>query len=624
MYRDFLGTLRSCVLAPFSVFILSFVPLILAGCAGPAPSVIASPRSQTIAAAQTATFRVLASGAPPMQFQWLKNGAAIPGATLNTYTTQRTTLADSGQQFAVAVTNPQGTTTTDAVALTVVPGVDVITYHYDNGRTGQNLNELALTTVGVSQNTFGHIGSFTVDGKVSAQPLYASGLTIPSLGVRNVLYVVTEHASVYAFDADATGTKSEYLWKVSTPQSGETAGDDRGCGQVSPEIGITSTPVIDRARNAIYVVAMSKDNIGNYYQRLHALDLTSGKELFGGPVAIGATYPGTGANSSNGSVIFDAAQYKERAGLLKVGNTIYTTWASHCDTPPYTSWIIAHNADTLQQVGAIDIVPNGDDGGIWMSGAGPAADSQGNLYVVIGNGTFDAALDSNGFPANSNCGNCLVKISPTLKLVDYFTPSNTTPESNADLDFGAGGPLLLPDQIDSTGAVRHLVIASGKDANIYVLDRDNLGEFDPDRDNAYQELDSQLASGGVYGKPSYFNGTVYYAAVKDAPKAFPISAARLATKPSSQAPTAFNAFAGAPVISASGTSNAILWVVDNDDPAVLHAYDATNLSNELYNSSQAPQSRDSFSGYKFITPLVVNGKVYVGTPSSVVVFGMLP
>jgi hypothetical protein len=620
--RNFLGTLHSSIPSTFSAALL----LTLSGCSGlpSAPAITTEPAPQSISEIQTATFSVQATGTSPIQYRWFKSGTPISGADSATYTTPRASLSDSGEKFTVTLTNLRGSVTSSPATLKVSPGIDVSTYHYDNARTGQNLGETTLTLSVVNQTIFGQLGSFAVDGKVQAEPLYLSNVTIPGLGPRNVLYVVTEHSTVFAFDADATGATTSYLWKTSAPLPGETSGDDRGCGQVSPEIGITSTPVIDRARGAIYVVAMSKDPQGNFFQRLHALDLTSGKELFGGPIAIAATYPGSGANSTNGTVVFDPAQYKERAGLLKVGSTIYTTWASHCDLPPYTSWVIAHNADTLQQVGAIDLVPNGNDGGIWMSGAAPAADSQGNIYLISGNGDFDATMDANGFPANSNCGNCFAKVSPAMTLLDYFTPANTTPESNSDTDFGSGGPLILPDVVDSTGATRHLILGSGKDANIYVLDRDKMGKFNPVKSNPYQQISGELAQGGIYGKPSYFNGTVYYAAVKDFLKAFPIVKGQLAQKPSSQAPVAFIEFPGAPVISASGELNGIVWIVDNGNPAILHAYDATNLANELYNSDRAANGRDNFAGYKFITPTVANGKVYVGTSSSVVVFGLLP
>jgi len=463
-----------------------------------------------------------------------------------------------------------------------------------------------------------------VDGKVDAQPLYLSNVAIPSVGNKNVLYVVTEHGSVYAFDADSiNGTTSAFLWKSTTLLSGETTSDDRGCGQVSPEIGITATPVIDRTRNAIYVIAMSKDANGNYFQRLHALDLTTGKELFGGPTSITATYPGTGANSSGGNVIFDPKKYKERPGLLQLGGTIYTTWSSHCDAGPYTAWVMSFNADSLAQKNVLNLVPNGNEGGIWMAGAAPGADAAGNIYFILGNGDFDIMLDSNGFPQDSNCGNCFVKLTDngTMSLADYFTPLNTVAESNADSDFGSGGELLLPDVVDGNGVTRHLGVGSGKDGNIYVVDRDSMGKFNAAQNKIYQEITGQLA-GGVWSKPSYFNNTVYYGAVNDAMKAFPIIAGMLKATPASQSTHQFGYPGTTPTISANGTTNAIAWGVDN--AGILFAFDATNLGTEFYDSNQAAGGRDSFSGNKFIVPMVANGKVYVGTPNSVAVFGLLP
>ena len=551
------------------------------------------------------------------------------GATAASYNTPVTTTADSGEQFRVIVSDSSGSDPSSIATLTVNPsatpsGIDVITYHFDNLRTGQNVNEMTLTPANVRQATFGKLGEFPVDGLVDAQPLLLSGLAIPGKGNKNVLYAVTEHDSIYAFDADSISpTGGTILWQTTALLSAETTSDDRGCAQVTPEIGITSTPVIDRSRNAIYLIAMSKDGNGNYYQRLHALDLTTGKERFGGPATIQATYPGTGENSSNGKLVFDPKQYKERPGLLQIGGTIYTMWSSHCDFRPYTSWIMAYSADTLAQVSVLNLVPNGSDGAIWMAGAAPAADAGGNIYTILGNGDFDTTLNAQGFPSNSNCGNCYVKITSTLPLtlLDYFTPLNTVSESNGDVDFGSGGPLLLPDTVDGTGKTRHLAIGSGKDANIYVLDRDNMGKFNGGADNIYQLITGQL-SGGVYSKPSYFNGTVYYGAVNDTIKAFPVTNGLLATSPSSHSAHSF-AYPGAtPSISASGTANGIVWVVENVSPAVLHAYDATNLSNEFYNSSQAANGRDRFSSNKFIAPMIANGRVYVGTSRSVAVFGL--
>ena len=597
-----------------------------------APTITTQPANQTVTLGQTAAFSVTATGTAPLSYQWQKNSTNISGATSASYTTPATASGDNGAKFDVIVSNTVGSQTSAMAALMVnsvtASTIDVVTYHYDNLRTGQNLNETILTPANVNSTAFGKLGAFTVDGRVDAQPLYLSAVAIPSVGTKNILYVATEHGSVYAFDADSVnGNTSVFLWKASVLGSGETSSDDRGCSQVTPEIGVTATPVIDRTRGthgAIYVVAMSKDANGNYFHRVHALDLTTGAELFGGPVLVQATYPGTGDNSLGGNVVFDAKQYKERPGLLQIGGTIYTTWSSHCDAGPYTSWVMSYDANTLAQTSVLNLVPNGSEGGIWMAGTAPAADASGNIYFMVGNGDFDTTLNASGFPANANCGQCYVRLSSTapMKLLDYFTPSNTVSESNSDTDFGSGGPLLLPDLVDGNGTTRHLAVGSGKDAIIYVVDRDNMGKFNSTADNIYQQINGQI--GGVWSKPSYFNNTVYYGAVGDHLKAFPITSAKLAGVPATQSSTSFAYPGTTPSISANGTSNAIVWAVENGSTGVLHAYNATNLTSELYNSNQAANNRDQFSDNKYVTPVVANGKVYVGTPNSVVVFGLLP
>ncbi len=506
---------------------------------------------------------------------------------------------------------------------------DVLTYHYSVTRQGQNTQESVLTHANVNFNSFGKIRFFAVDGQVYAQPLYVYRLP-GQIHVQNTLFVVTEHDSAYAFDADA-GTLS---WKVSALAAGETPSDDLGCSvQISPEIGITDTPVIDRRQGpngAMYLVAMSKDSTGNYHQRLHALDLKTGAELFGGPVEIQAKYPGTGDGSQNGYVIFAPRQYAERAGLLELGGVIYIAFTSHCDSRPYTGWLMGYNASTLAQTSVIDVTPNGDSGSIWMSGAGLAGDSQGNIYFLDANGTFDTTLNSQGFPINGDYGNAFMKLSTSggLAVADYFNMHNTVQESDNDEDLGSGGAMVLPDLTDNNGQVHHLAIGAGKDSNIYVVNRDDMGKFNPSNDNAiYQELVGALP-GGVYASPAYFNNTVYYGSVGRPLKAFPISNAMLATTPSSQTATAFGYPGTSPAVSANGTSNGIVWAVESpvagDKPlGVLHAYDATNLAHELYNSNQAG-SRDQFgTGTRFVTPVIVNGKVFVGTPSGVAEFGLL-
>ena len=508
-----------------------------------------------------------------------------------------------------------GTNTTTAT--------DVITYHNDLSRTGQNLSETILTPANVKASTFGKLAFYPADGKVDAEPLYLSSVSIAGQP-HNILFVVTEHDSVYAFDADSGST----LWHVSVLGSGETTSDNHGCYQISPEIGITSTPAVDRTRGpngAIYVVGMSKDSAGNYHQRLHALDVTTGAELFGGPAEIQASYPGTGDSSSGGKVVFAPGQYAERAGLLLMNGTIYTSYTSHCDHRPYTGWLIAYDANTLAQTSVLNLTPNGNEGSIWMSGTAPAADSLGNIFFLDANGTFDTTLDANGFPNRGDFGNSFMKVSTAGKLApaDYFAVHNTVAESAADEDLGSGGAILLPDLSDASGQVHHLAVGAGKDSNIYVVNRDSMGKFNPGTDNIYQEIQGALA-GQVFSMPAYFNGTVYYGAVGDKIKAFSISNALLPTKATQQTATSF-AYPGAtPGISANGASNAILWAVENSNPAVLHAYDATNLATELYNSNQSG-TRDNFGpGNKFITPMIVNGKVFVGTPNGVAVFGLLP
>ncbi len=498
---------------------------------------------------------------------------------------------------------------------------NVLTYHNDNARTGQYLNETILTPGNVNSNSFGKIGFLNVDGKVDAQPLYLSNVNVAGR-THNIIYVATEHDSVYAFDAE-TG---ELIWQASLLGDGETSSDDRGCDQVRPEIGITATPVIEPTRGpngTIYVVAMSKGDLGFYFQRLHALDVTTGEEEFGGPVNIQATFPGTGDNSSEGYVVFDPKQYKERPGLLLANGIVYTSWASHCDIRPYTSWIIAFDAETLAQTSVLNVTPNGSEGGIWMSGAGPAADDAGNIHLLVGNGSFDTTLDANGFPSNGNLGNTFLKLSTIGGLVvrDYFATFDTVQQSDIDNDLGSGGAMSLPDLTDGLGQVWHLAVGAGKDANLYVVNRDSMGKFDPGTNNIYQELQGALP-GGIFSAPAYFNDTVYYGPVGNAIMAFGISYARLSATPTSQTGNTFGYPGATPSISANGIDNGILWAVENSDPAVLHAYDATNLAVEFYNSNQAG-TRDNFGpGNKFITPIIVNGKVYVGTTHGVAVFGL--
>jgi hypothetical protein len=589
-----------------------------------APTISSQPGEQTVTAGQTATFTVGAIGTAPLTYQWFMNSAAV-GTNSNTFTIMQTPASDNAAQIFVAVSNTAGMVNSNTVMLTVNPvqasTANVLTFHNDVARTGQNLNETILTPAGLNSSNFGKVGFLQTDGLVDAEPLYVSNLTV-SGAQHNVVLVVTEHDSAYAFDADTFAQ----LWKVSVLGANETSSDNRGCGQVTPEIGITSTPVIDPhagAHGVVYLVAMSKDGHGNYFHRLHAVDLTTGAEISGIPTTIQATFP-----NQSGQTTFDPKQYKERAALLLLNGVIYTTWASHCDAGAYTGWIMGYDQTTLQRSSVLNVIPNGGDGAIWMAGDGPAADSFGNFYFLDANGTFDTTLDAGGDPVNSDYGNAFIKISTannTLSVADYFTMHNTTSESDADQDLGSGGEILLPDLKDAANNTWHLAVGAGKDSHIYVVNRDLMGKFNTGNDNAiYQEISSNGISGGSFATPAYFNNAVYYGAVGDSLRAFAISNAKLVTPAGSHSSAAFGFPGTTPSISANGTSNGIVWAVENNGgTGVLHAYDATNLATELYNSSQAANGRDSFSDNKFITPMIASGRVYVGTPTGVIVFGSL-
>jgi hypothetical protein len=591
------------------------------------PAITAQPTDQRVVVGQTATFSVTANGSAPLNYQWQKGTTPIAGATASSYTTPATSLPDDGSTFQVVISNSVSSVTSSSAKLmvaagtTMTGGVDVTTYKYDLNRSGQNLAESALTLTNVASSTFGLLRSLSVDGRVDAQPLYLSALSAAG-GTFNTVFVATEHDSVYAFDSDS----GAILWHVSLLGAGEKTSDTRGCSQVSPEIGITSTPVIDRSAGAhgtMYVVAMSIDSSSNYHQRLHALDVTTGAELLNGPVDISASFPATGTATSS----FDAKSYEERAALLLANGTIYTSWTSHCDDAPYGGWIISYAQSTLARNGVLNVAANSSAGpAIWMAGGGPAADASGNIYLLTANGAFETTLDAKGFPSAQDYGNSFLKISSAaggVSVLDYFTMSNEVAESNADQDLGSGGELLLPDLMDSTNTVRHLMVGAGKDGNIYVVDRDSMGKFNASGNKNYQTLTGVLP-GGIWSTPAYFNGTLYYGNVSGTLKAFAILSAKLGTAPQSQSTTQFTYPGTAPSVSANGSANGIVWAHENTSPAVLHAYDATNLAHELYNSNQAAANRDQFgAGNKYITPVVADGKVFVGTGGAVAVFGLL-
>jgi hypothetical protein len=518
--------------------------------------------------------------------------------------------------------NSSGNAGSGAGGAAATYGTDVLTYHDDVMRSGQDLTETVLTPQTVTASSFGKLRILSADGVVDATPLIASGLTVGG-SKRNVVYIASEHDSVYAYDADS----GALLAHVSLLGSGETTSDTRGCGQVSPEIGITSTPVIDRAagpNGTLYVVAMSKDAGGGYHQRLHALDLTTLADRVSAQ-EIQATAAGNGPDSDAGMLQFDPKQYKERAALLLVNGQIYLTFASHCDIGPYNGWIMAYAESSLAQTQVLQITPNGSDGAIWDTG-GMVADSAANIYAAVGNGTFDTTLDAQGMPSQQDFGNAALKITTSgtaLAVGDYFTPSNTVTESADDVDFGSGSVLLLVDQTDTAGTVHHLLVAGGKDGNLYLLDRDNMGHYNAGGDQVYQQI---AVGGGLYSAPVYFNGSVYVGDVGGTLKAYVFSNAMLPATPSSQTAQTFAYPGTSPAVSAQGTANAIVWAVQSGQgsPAVLYAYNSANLGQEYYDSTQAAGSRDQFgNGNKFVTPVIANGKVFVATPSGVAVFGPL-
>ena len=494
--------------------------------------------------------------------------------------------------------------------------VHVLTYHNDLARTGQNLNETILTPANVNSRQFGKLFSYPVDGYVYTQPLYVSALTIPGNGVHNVVFVATEHDSVYAFDADGGGV----LWKVSflDPTAGITTvpAQNTNCDQIVPEIGVTGTPVIDLSAGTLYVVAMTLETSRNsqaYVHRLHALDITTGAEKPGSPVAIQASISGTGEGGS--TVTFNAKNYKQRPGLVLLHEVVYTSWSSHCDIGRYHGWIIGYDAQTLQRVAVYNNTPNGNQGSFWASGAAPAVDRDGNLYLVAGNGTFDA--DRGG----RNLGESFIKLSTAagLSAVDYFAPFNAISLNDRDLDIGSSGAMLLPDEAGGPSHP-HVLVSAGKEGRVYVIDCDNMGHFQAGSDSQIVQSLSGVVD-PLFGIPAYFNRTVYFSGSGDALKAFPVSNGMLSTAPASRTAAQLGYPGTVPGISANGAANGIVWVID--PAARLRAYDAADLTKLLYDSG-ATNGRDSLGSYvKFSVPTIANGKVYLGTQRTLAAFGLL-
>ena len=512
-------------------------------------------------------------------------------------------------------------------ALCAFAATNVTTWRYDLGRTGQNLNETTLTPANVNSSSFGKLFSYPVDGQVYAQPLYMSGLMMAD-GPHNVLFIATEHDSVYAFDAD----HSQQLWQVSlidtahgAPSGSTTVPSvDLGAYDVKPEYGITSTPVIDPATSTIYVVANSEES-GAIVYRLHALDLTTGQEKPNSPVLIQGSVAGTGGGSVNGRVAFQARYELNRAGLLLLNGHVIVAFGSHSDNGPYHGWVMAYDAGSLQQTALYNVSPNGSAGGIWMSGAGLAADSavSGRIYFCNGNGSFNAAPP---YTSSQNYGDAVERLDLTsngLQPMDAWTPFDHATLDKSDMDQGSGGVLLLPDQ---PGSHVHELIEAGKNGKIELLDRDNLGGVSSSSNNVVQEITGQIA--GMWSTPAYWNGNVYFWGSGVQMQQYKLSNGLLSSSPIANSAMYSGYPAPSPVVSANGTSNGILWAIRQDafktpGPAILLAYDATNIGKLLYASNQNSARDAAGNAVKFSVPIVANGKVYFGTQNEVDVYGLL-
>ena len=510
-----------------------------------------------------------------------------------------------------------------AFSLGAASEAQMTTSQVDNARTGAYLNETKLTPQNVNPKQFGKLFTLNVDGDVYAQPLLLPGVEIPGKGRHDVLFVATEHDSVYAFDA--YGNPSTPLWQVSFLKNGATTLSQANteCFFIRPEVGITSTPVIDAKTGTLFVLARTKVShaiaANEYHQQLHALAVTTGVEKFGGPVEIQATVRGQGEGSLNGSVAFDSLRENPRAALLLANGTVYLSWGSSCDVGPYHGWVIAYDAQTLKQRSVFNDSPDADDGGIWASDTGIAADKDGHVFVATGNGQFDAAGGGRDY------GDSLLKLSfngQSLRTSDYFTPFDQAELNKDDNDLGSGGPMLLPDQ---PGPHPHLLVVGGKAPMMYVLDRDNLGHYRA-QDNS-QAVQTIRTSGGIFGSMAYWNHNVYVLSDSDALRDYEVKDGKLMFKALSS--FRFSDHAATPAVSANGNKDGIVWVLSSkgwnspDRNAVLHAADASNITHELYNSEQNAARDRAGTALRFNIPTIVNGHIYVAAKREIDVYGLL-
>lgn len=531
--------------------------------------------------------------------------------------------------------------------------VDVLSYHNDAASTGQNLNETTLTPTNVNSSTFGKLYSTSVDGQIYGQPLVKTGVNITvgaNQGVQNVVYVATEHDSVYAINAN-NGT---VLWHDSfiNPSAGviPVPSTDLNSGDITPEVGNTSTMVIDPSSSTIYVTAKTRETINgqlHYVWRLHALDLSSGAEKFGGPVTIadtiyngtnytyvsGPSVAGTGNGSVNGVLTFNAMRQLNRSALTLINGVVYMGFASHGSAEPYHGWLLGYSAATLKPTAVFCTTPNGYDGGIWMTGGKIASDASGNLYFAVGNGKFDSTLNTAGFPINSDYGDTFLKLTPDsstsanpnpngwgLTIDDYFTPYNQQTLDTNDRDLGSGGIILLPS---SAGSAAHsnLLIGEGKQGTIYLVDTatGKMGEFNSTTDQVVQEAVG--ANLGAFDSPVYYNGSFYYTGQSGTVQEFPVANGAFSATPIATSADTYAWPGGEMSISANGNTNGILWAIDRTT-SELRAYNATSLA-EIYTSDQAGARDKLGTANKFTVPTVANGMVYVGSAYALEIYGLL-
>ena len=580
----------------------------------------------------TQPLNITATTNDPAGVTWTSTGGSFSSPTTATGVPVKYTAPGTAGTYTITATSVSDGSDSASTTIYVTDLLGVYTYHNDLASDGVNAHEYALSTSTVNKTTFGKLFSCTVDGAIYAQPLWVANLTVGGVN-HNVVLVATQHDSLYAFDADVNTSPCTPLWHVSlidaahggsssetTVPSGTTGNlVGGGSGDITPEVGVTGTPVIDSTSHTLYVVSKSVITSGpTFYQRIHAIDITSGSEKFGGPANItssNVTFPGTGDGGTTDS--FNARSQNQRPGLALVGGVVYVAWASHEDNnnPPYYGWVVGFNASNLAVANILNVAPNAQKGGIWMGGAAPSADSSNNLYLITGNANFDA---TNATAPNNDYGDSFLKLTSNLAVAQYFTPSDESNDNAGDNDFGAGGAAILVDQ--PTGPVQHLVIGGGKDGYLYLLNRDAMGGLGDS--NAWQRFNF---GNGIFATGAFWNNTFYLAGIYGPLQAytFNTTTGKFNTANVSQSSATFSFPGSTPSLSSSGTTNGIVWALNNGNyctnqsqgcgPAVLHAYDATSLATELWNSSTTSGTDNAGNAVKFAVPTVANGKVYVGT-----------